>query len=329
MGTRRRFGAAVVAATMVFGLGACSASSLPTFSQITTAVSGTSTSEALATLAQRGQATVSNEALVEDGTLTVGIRTDRVSAPLCFEQNGSYAGLDVDLAAAMADSMGLKLKVVSVGKPADSLGKTCDVVMDLSSQDASDAGGIQVVGSYEESAAAFWHKGATGTALVSDLSSKTVGVQGGSVSAQALANTGLVMQTQSYDNLNDAFAALEKGDVDYVLCDAYSGAYLSRSYSDLAFCGTLNAPVARGIGVLTTNTALQQAVANALTTVQSNGQGDLIRSLWLGGMASIQSTDQVKDIPAAEQSSDESTASMTVDVGAGDGSSAGSNAVSL
>lgn len=327
---------------MALGLVACSPSSLPSISGIANSLPSFSdlsnslpslgtentTSAAIDALAQRGQATVSNEALVEDGTLTVGIRTDWVTAPLCFEQDGSYVGLDVDLAAAMADAMGLKLKVVSIARPIDSLGKTCDVVMDMSDQEAGDTGGIQVVGFYEQAASGFYHKGATGTALVSDLSSKRVGVQGGSVSASALSATGLVMDSTAYGNLNDAFAALDKGEVDYVLCDAYSGAYLAMRHDDVAFCGTLGAATPRGIGVLTTNTALQQAVGDALATVQGNGQGDIIRSLWVGGMPDITDVDEVQGVPEAEQAT-AATATSAQTVSAGDGSTAGGNAVIL
>ena len=267
------------------------------------------------------QQTVQDSALVNAGTLTVGVNLDAAMAPLCYEQNGDARGLDADLASALAGQMGLKVKFVNVSSPASSLGTVCDVVM---GQRASTEGVYTLAGTYAESASAFFHKGDTGIAKVDDLSSKRLGLQGGSVSEAALDRTGLTVEKKGYGKVNDAFAALESGDVDYVLCEAYAGAYLAHSaYEDVRFVGTLNRPEAEGIACSNSNTELSSAVSSALDTLKGNGVYSLIRSRWLGDFDSIEAeTDQVKNIPTKQ----EGTAGATTTGSSTAGTAAGSNA---
>ncbi|MDY4014275.1 MAG: transporter substrate-binding domain-containing protein, partial [Parafannyhessea umbonata] len=165
---------------------------------------------------------------ISKGVLTVGIDTQDSMVPLYVgSSSGKAYGMDVDLASALADELGLKVRFVSVDDANPGLGTTCDVLMGAVD---GQVGATTVVGDYAEQASAFFHKGDTGIAKVDDLSSKSVGVQTGSVSQTALSKTGLMMSVKTYDNLNAAFDALESGGVDYVLCDAYSGAYLSARY---------------------------------------------------------------------------------------------------
>lgn len=258
----------------------------------------TGVEEALAARATKSPQ-VSDAALVTPGTLTVGLKSSSVGIPFCAQlEGGEFVGLDVDLASAVADELGLKVSFVSVPSASGALGKSCDVVMDTRAGDSSSAA---AVGGYAQSATAFFHKGQTGVAKVEDLSSKTVGLQDGSVSQKALRSTGLVMEEKTFANLNEAFAALDAGGVDYVLCDAYSGAFLSMGCKDIAFAGTLDAPVTQGIGVLPTNTELQGGIKSALDTLQSNGIEDGIRSRWLGGMPQLGDTSQVREVPAPVQ----------------------------
>ena len=56
---------------------------------------------------------VSNSALKSSGTLRVGVNAS--NAPYAAESSGSIVGIDVDIAAAIADEMGLKLELVDVG----------------------------------------------------------------------------------------------------------------------------------------------------------------------------------------------------------------------
>ena len=67
----------------------------------------------------------------EEGTLRVGVNTE--NPPLAGMGSGKILGIDVDIAAALADELGLKLSVVDVGSdPAGALANgTVDVVLGI------------------------------------------------------------------------------------------------------------------------------------------------------------------------------------------------------
>ena len=127
---------------------------------------------------------------------------------------GFYAdeGLDVDVAYALADELGVDCAFVSVTGLSDAY-DACDVVMGVRAGDDADTA---VAGSYAEDAMALFSRASSGTkATAADLAGKTVGVQAGSVSQRALASAGTEAAEQDFTNLNEAFAALEAGTVDY------------------------------------------------------------------------------------------------------------------
>lgn len=273
---------------------------------------------------------VDASALVEAGYLTVGLRTSSSTAPFCITSDGSQVqGLDVELAYALGDELGLRVKFVDVSDAGSSLGQSCDVVMGMK---GSDTNAAVLAGSYAESAAALFRRGSTGVAKIEDLSSKKLGLQAGSVSEKTLGNTGLVVERASYSNLNEAFADLEAGKVDYVLCDAYSGAYLAKAYDDISLAGTLDAPAAVGVGVARTNSELFSAVRSALEAIQSNGIMDLERTRWVGSLESLGAGAQVRNIPEATTSAGSATGSSAgegTDTNAAGVDGAGSNAVTM
>lgn len=260
------------------------------------------------------------ESTISKGVLTVGIDTQDGMVPLYVgSDSGRAYGMDVDLASALADELGLKVRFVSVDDANPGLGTTCDVLMGAVD---GQVGATTVVGDYAEQASAFFHKGDTGIAKVDDLSSKSVGVQTGSVSQTALSKTGLMMSVKTYDNLNAAFDALESGGVDYVLCDAYSGAYLSARYEEVCLAGTLDAPKAQGIAVSSQNAELADAVKAAYDAVEKNGLMGLVRRRWVAGMDPLSASSQVQDVPAGSPTAAGETTAT-------DGSSGSANQASL
>ncbi|MDY4014704.1 MAG: transporter substrate-binding domain-containing protein, partial [Parafannyhessea umbonata] len=138
----------------------------------------------------------------------------------------------------------------------------------------------------------------------------------------ALSKTGLMMSVKTYDNLNAAFDALESGGVDYVLCDAYSGAYLSARYEEVCLAGTLDAPKAQGIAVSSQNAELADAVKAAYDAVEKNGLMGLVRRRWVAGMDPLSASSQVQDVPAGSPTAAGETTAT-------DGSSGSANQASL
>ena len=318
---------------LMAGLAGCDPQSLPDVSQLPFMDKTPSVAEGLAA-STASDASLTAPTIREDGVLTVGIDADASLAPMCISgSDDSISGIDIDLASAIADQLDLKVKFVSIVGTDDATANSCDIVMNVSPESVSDS---TVVGSYAESASAFFHKGDEGTVTVADLTGKKVGVQSGSVSERALSKTGLDMTKTPYTNLNEAFEALEAGEIDYVLCDAYAGAFLAHGYTDLAFAGTLDMPATRGIAVASSNTELQTAIQQALDEVLSNGSYEAVRARWIGAFPTLTTDQQIVDIPEAESSTEDSEETDSEETEGSDSDSteqtpdeAGSNAVTL
>lgn len=324
--TLGRCGVALLAATTALTLGGCA----NPISAIQGVIGMPSVAEALASQAAATSPQLSTPAIITQGTLTVGLDTTS-SAPMCVtSQDGSIQGYDVDMACAIADELGLKVEFVSVTNASQALGQTCDVVMGAS---ASSTGGVTVAGSYAEDAVGFFHKGSEQVVAKEDLVGKTIGVQDGSTSQQLLKRSDLEARQESFQNLNDAFDALEQGIVDYVMCDAFSGAYLQAGYTDIAFCGSIDVPAAVGVGVSATNTELQDAVKAAVDKVTSDGVSQIVRSKWLGGLGQLSDASQIAGIEISagtvEGASSDTTEVEGAASGVQDGSTAGANAADI
>ena len=161
-------------------------------------------------------------------------------------------------------------------------------------------------------------------ATAADLAGKTVGVQAGSVSQRALASAGTQAAEQDFTNLNEAFAALEAGTVDYVLCGAYPGGYLAAVYDGISCVGTLAQPAYLGVGVKAENNTLFSKVLEAMDVVSSNGVLDVLRGRWVGGMSRLDTTSVIDGIQQADANVDErADADAEADADAGAGTEAG------
>ena len=301
----------------------------------------TSVDEARASVLGDKASSLDGSALVQPGYLTVGVKTITSSAPMCVEGDaGSLYGIDVDLAAALASELGLKVRYVSVVDES-TLGVDCDIVMNCQSDDPNT---VAIAGTYVESATSFFYRGENTVVVTTDLGGKSVGVQAGSLSETVLNRTGLKMSQQPFANLNEAFDALDHGEVDFVLCEAYPGAYLASLHQGIGFAGALEVPETSGVAVQASNTVLMDALTQAFATISGNGVLDMVRARWVGAMPVLTTDSQIQNVPAAagksktepkaEDTDGESTEEGSEEEGdtdgegeTEDGSDAGSNAI--
>ena len=242
---------------------------------------------------------VSDEDLVTPGTLTVGVRSTGTAPLVMTGSDGSTMGIDVDTAYALADELGLAhVEFVSVTNVAAGLA-SCDVVMSV---DATQ-GDCTVVGSYAQSALGVFAAGDTVATPIAatEFSGKTVGVQESSVSQASLAKLGLGNFEETFSNLNEAFDALATGSVDYVVCDAYAGAYLACMHEGISFAGTIDTPVPVGVAVSTDATSLQANVQAALDAIQTNGVADIAKSRWVGEFPALTEATVVTGLPEPQE----------------------------
>ncbi|MEG2725967.1 MAG: transporter substrate-binding domain-containing protein [Eggerthellaceae bacterium] len=225
-------------------------------------------------------AVVDTPAIGEKKTLRVGV--DAQNPPFAASVSGKIVGLDVDIAAALADEMGLDLKVVDVGSdPEGSLSKgDVDIVMGLDKTSTSFA--CWLSDPYVQTAVALFAPAAT-TAIPTPEASPLIAAQTSSMSAWEVNNQFGEASLVSSPDLKAAFASVETGAAAYVAADAVIGSYVAHSNAiDMHIVALMKQVSGYSIGVTKTNTALSTAIGTALATLSSNGTIAVIESKWLG-----------------------------------------------
>ncbi len=272
-------------------------------------------------------AQVASPVIGEDGTLRVGVNTE--NPPLAGMGSGKIIGIDVDIASAMADQLGLKISIVDVGSdPAAAIAdKKVDVVMGI------DAANIE--GDYWTSSS-YLPTGIAVFALSPDAGipeeggEATFAAQQSSKSAWAVSNEFGESALTPTDTLKDAFVALRDGKVQYVAADAIIGLYAAHGLDeglDVSIVAMLMKPSGYCMAVAADNTDLQTAAGDVLTNLVSNGTIDVIERKWLGTSVALDALPVIGSASSGSQgdtaSDGDSGSADTSDGSADEGSSDG------
>lgn len=225
--------------------------------------------------------TVSSPTISKAGTLRVGVNAG--SPPLAGSPSSSskIVGIDVDVAAALADELGLKLEIVDVGTDPEAALKESkvDIVMGVGS----------------ETDVSFWRSAAylpKGVALFSTTSNTTVPTKASApkIAAQVSSTSSWQVTNEfgedalvAENDLKGAFSDLAAGTVQYVAADAIIGMYAAHGGGyDAHIVALMQQPGGYCVGVLDTNTELKQAVSAAVETLTGGGMVSVIEMKWLG-----------------------------------------------
>lgn len=249
---------------------------------------------------QEKEQAVSNSALKSSGTLRVGVNAS--NAPYAAESSGSIVGIDVDIAAAIADEMGLKLELVDVGSSADTAfsKENVDIVMGVSKANSA----YWMSDSYMSSAVALFSLTQNATAPTAS-GSFSVAAQSSSMSAWEVSDHYGESCLRNSTDLQSAFESLQTGSVNYVAADSTIGEYVVHSSSVQAYpIALLQDPSSYCVAAPTTNTALQQAVSEALSSLKNGGVISVIQKKWLGDQADISTLKVIQSTKSDSGSSD-------------------------
>ena len=269
-----RLGAGTAAVIAVLGLSGCAFNPLSTFT--------TPTIDQIEY--ETVTPTVSDDALVTPGTLTVALDTS--DAPQAMQgAGGELTGYAVDAARALASRMGLKVAFVDASSAGSALGdKKADIFIgEINSTD----GDVSSLGTCLYDAASVFGKTSDGGSLsvsTDTLNTSTLGIQMSSASQEALAKQSITANQKTYSNINECFEALESGEVDYVICDSTAGGYLARLMSEISYVGALEAPSTLGVAGLSSNDELCRAVSDALDGITVDGTLEAVHCVWYGTM---------------------------------------------
>lgn len=240
----------------------------------------------------------------EEGTLRVGVNTE--NPPLAGMGSGKIIGIDVDIASAIADQLGLKISIVDVGSdPAAAIadGKV-DVVMGIDAANADSS--YWVSPSYLPTGIAVFALNADAGIPTAD-SDATFAAQVSSKSAWAVSNEFGESALTPTDTLKDAFVALRDGTVKYVAADAIIGLYAAHGLDgglDVSIVSMLMKPSGYCMAVATDNADLQKAAGDVLASLAGNGTIDVIERKWLGTSVALDSLPVIGDSSSSEGGDD-------------------------
>lgn len=262
--------AVAVAAVAVFGFSACN---VQTKTEVDTTLNPK----------------VSNGATIHSGILTVGINASN-SPYGGTNSSNQTVGLDVDVAAAIAEELGLKLQIVDVSSSGRNAlnNKQIDVALGLSKSGTSEK--VSYTDSYISDGPSLYclssNKPESIEAVASQLAAgeAKVLVQADTTSAMKVTEAVGIDKVVAMPTIQEAFNALENGQQKYLVVDAVIGDYFARNYSDVIRYSFLGADCVTPIYAVTLseNAELTPRVNDAVRTITKNGVLRVITAKWLG-----------------------------------------------
>ena len=242
--------------------------------------------------------TVDASALKEEGVLHVGVNAS--SYPLAGQANGKMSGLDVDVAAAIGQELGLRVEFVDVGEDGVKAlgGDEVDMVMSVESDAAK--GKCWVSPGYAPSGVSLFSMDES-AALPKKGGDAVIAAQTSSLSAWLVSRQFGEGALKAEDDLKTVFKQLADGEVPYVAADAVVGAYVMNSEGIAGhIVGVMQVPDEYCIGIADGNDVLQAAVSDALTQLEGNGNGmmSIIMMKWFGtplSLSDVPQTDGAKN----------------------------------
>lgn len=229
-------------------------------------------------------------AVATEGVLKAGV--DLSMPPFAGTDQGKQAGIDVDVATALAERLGLKIEIVDV-KPSEAATAVADGSVDVVLSvplASSDLSRLTLAGSYIANAPAFFIKAPESvepSLTLSTVKARAIGVQTESESYWLVRQQLDEETAQPFATLREALEALDRGETEAVAGDALVGAYIARDLPEVRFAGQLAGGVPLAVAVSAENAALADAVRAELDAMAADGVLSTIRRTWVGELPEI------------------------------------------
>jgi ABC-type amino acid transport substrate-binding protein len=228
----------------------------------------------------------------EAGVLRVGV--DLRYPPFAGTDADREAGIDVDVADALAAELGLAAEIVAVEptRVADALAEDeIDVAMSVPIAHGV-ASGASIAGSYIADGPAFFVSvedtaSVVETITVGQLGRRILGAQDGSRAFWLLEEEFGEGHVKTYPTLRGAIEGLVAGEFDVLAADALVAAYIARDFETVRFAGQVEPATQLGAAVAADSGELEQAVRTALDTLAAQGVLDTVRTKWVGDLPEL------------------------------------------
>lgn len=250
-------------------------------------------------------------AVAQEDTLRVGVNTS--NSPLAGVSGEKIIGIDVDVAGALGDRLGLVVDLRDVGSDGvDAINNgTVDVVLGVDS-DSSETG-MWLSSEYIPTGIVLFTLESSDKGVPKAGNNVKIGAQVSSKSAWAITNTFGEKNLVSKSDLATAFQALESGEVDYVASDAIVGLYAANRQSiAVKMVGVMGATSGYCVMANKENVELTKAVGDAITNIVDDGVMDVIELKWLNDQVNLSDLPKI-NTKKGNNASDAATAESATD----------------
>jgi polar amino acid transport system substrate-binding protein len=220
---------------------------------------------------------------IKKGTLSVG--SDIPYAPFEFGRPPNYKGFDVEFVNEVGKR--LKLKVQFVKTPFDTIIRNLaqgkfDMVASSTTITEARKRAVDFSVPYFAADQSLMVKKGSGVATVGDLKGKVIGAQLGTTGADYAKNKIDSKTLRTYDVIDDAFKALQTGQIAAVINDCPVSKYAERSKPDLRVVRAIKTGESYGLAFAKNSDKLREAVNGAVEQIKRDGTYQRIFRKWFG-----------------------------------------------
>lgn len=243
------------------------------------------------------EALVAPPVIGEAGVLRVGV--DLEYPPFAGVDKDREAGIDIDVAGALASRLNLSLETTQVA-PSDVATAladgTVDIVMSVPLTEEA-LTGAAIAGTYIVDGPAFFSRSSDSTegVTLTTVGRRSIGAQEGSTAYWVLAYELGEEAVTTFPTLRAAFDALEAEEVEIVAGDALVGAYILRDFEGIDFAGQLQQATPLGVAVSPDATELEEIVREKLDELAADGAFETIRATWVGELPELETASPADD----------------------------------
>ena len=221
---------------------------------------------------------------IAEGKLRVG--SDIPYKPFEFGDAPNYQGFDVDVVTAIAKRLDLQAEFVKT--PFDTIFRNLaqgkfDMVASAATITAERKKEVDFSDSYFPADQSLMVKKGSDIKTVGDVAGKVVGAQLGTTGADYAKKNTKASSVRTYDLIDDAFNALEAGQVVAVINDCPVSKYAERAHKNLAVVAAISTNEEYGFAFKKGSDALREAVNKELAKLKDDGDLEKITIKWFQG----------------------------------------------
>lgn len=221
---------------------------------------------------------------IAEGKLRVG--SDIPYPPFEFGRAPDYRGFDIDVVNEIAKRLDLEAEFVKT--PFDPIFRNLaqgrfDMVASATTITPERERTVDFSDSYFPADQSVMVKRGSDIRSTRDLAGKRVGAQLGTTGADYARDEIDAETVRTYDLIDDAFKALEAGQVDAVINDCPVSKYAERAHQDLVVVEAIDTNELYGFGFAKDSDELLNAVNRELAELKEDGTLERISQKWFGG----------------------------------------------